>query len=137
MRKQRECGTKQLYSGSNPLVALNFPSYYMRKIYPGRFSFLNIGEGQKDMPHKRKDLNIKGANLWYFVGLIVTDGCLSPDGRHIDVTSKEHPFLQKIKDTLCLNNRIGIKYNGRGQKSFHIQIANRNFYDFLLSIGIT
>ncbi len=29
------------------------------------------------------------ANLAYAVGLITTDGCLSKDGRHIDLTSKD------------------------------------------------
>ncbi len=89
------------------------------------------------MPQKRKELKIEGPNLWYLVGLITTDGCLSPDGRHIDITSKEYQFLEAIKDSMGITNNIGIKYNGNKQKSFHIQIGSRNFYDFLLSIGLT
>jgi intein/homing endonuclease len=89
------------------------------------------------MPAKRKDLKIEGSNLWYLVGLITSDGCLSSDGRHIDITSKDYEFLREIKDSLRISNKIGIKYNSIKQKSFHIQIANRNFYDFLLSIGLT
>jgi len=88
------------------------------------------------MPNKRKELNIKGANLWYLVGLITSDGCLSSDGRHIDITSKDYEFLQDIRYSFGISNKIGTKYNSIKQKSFHIQIANRNFYDFLLSIGL-
>jgi intein/homing endonuclease len=89
------------------------------------------------MPQKRKDLKIEGSNLWYLVGLITSDGCLSSDGRHIDITSKDYEFLREIKDSLNISNKIGIKYNSIKQKSFHIQIANKNFYDFLLSVGLT
>ena len=71
------------------------------------------------------------------VGLITSDGCLSSDGRHIDITSKENEFLQEIKNSLEINNKIGVKFNTKKQEAFHIQIANRNFYDFLLSIGLT
>ncbi len=71
------------------------------------------------------------------VGLIATDGCLCPDGRHIDITSKDFRFLQAIKDTIGLGNKISIKYNGRKQEYSHIQISNKNFYEFLLSVGLT
>ena len=89
------------------------------------------------MPNKRKELKIIGPNLWYLVGLITTDGCLSSDGRHIDITSKDFQFLQAIKDATGIKNRIGTKYNGKNQKSFHIQVGNKNLYEFLLSIGLS
>lgn len=89
------------------------------------------------MPQKRKDLKIEGSNLWYLVGLITSDGCLSSDGRHIDITSKEYEFLESIKTHLGISNRIGTKYNAIKQRAYHIQIGNRNFYEFLLSVGIT
>ena len=89
------------------------------------------------MPNKRKELKIEDRNLWYLVGLIATDGCLSSDGRHIDITSKDYIFLDEIKREVGITNSIGIKYNAQKQKSFHIQLANRNLYDFLLSIGLT
>ena len=88
------------------------------------------------MPNKRKDLKIVGPNLWYLVGLITSDGCLSSDGRHIDITSKNREFIDKIRKAFGISNKIGTKYNSIKQKAFHIQFANRNFYDFLLSIGL-
>ncbi|MFH1853795.1 MAG: LAGLIDADG family homing endonuclease [Candidatus Omnitrophota bacterium] len=89
------------------------------------------------MPQKRKDLKIKDSNLWYLIGLITSDGCLSSDGRHIDITSKNHSFLVGLVEELELPNRVTFKDNGRKKKAYHIQIANKNFYDFLLSIGLT
>ncbi len=88
------------------------------------------------MPHKRKDLKIEGVDLWYFVGLITGDGCLSPDGRHIDITSKDHHFLRRLTKRLKITNKVGVKDKGTNRQTYHIQIANRNFYDFLLSIGL-
>lgn len=89
------------------------------------------------MPHKRKDLNITGANLWYLVGLITADGCLSSDGRHIDITSKDYELLEKIKTTTGITNKIGSKYGFNKSHAFHIQIGNKNFYNFLLMVGLT
>src|SRR3989338_908023 len=89
------------------------------------------------MPHKRKQLNFKDKDLWYLVGLITADGNLSSDGRHINITSKEYDYLEKLKLALGLKNKIGKKLNGKKQISYQIQIANKGFYEFLLSIGLT
>jgi len=89
------------------------------------------------MPNKRKDLNVKGPNLWYLVGLIASDGCLCKDGRHVDITAKEQDFLQRIKGSLGIVNKVCIKNRGTSKQAYRIQIANRNFYEFLLSIGLT
>ena len=89
------------------------------------------------MPNRRKQLNFKDKDLWYLVGLIATDGNLSLDGRHINITSKDHDYLEKLKITLGLKNKIGKKFNSNHQMSHQIQIANKNFYEFLLSIGLT
>jgi hypothetical protein len=72
------------------------------------------------MPQKCKDLDIERHNLWYLVGLIATDGCLSKDGRHIDITSTDYQFLQDLKNSFSISNNIGIKYNTTKQKAFHI-----------------
>lgn len=71
------------------------------------------------------DLHIKACDLWYIVGVIATDGCLSPDGRHID-----------IRRALGVNNKIGIKCGINEYRAFRFQIGSRKFYDFLLSIGL-
>ncbi|MCU0651379.1 MAG: LAGLIDADG family homing endonuclease [Candidatus Omnitrophica bacterium] len=89
------------------------------------------------MPAKRKELKIEGANLWYLVGLITSDGCLSGDGRHIDITSKDYEFLSRLKDTLGFTNKIGTKNNDRVNQAYYLQFSNKNFYEFLVSIGLT
>lgn len=89
------------------------------------------------MPAHRKELNIKGPNLWYLVGLIASDGCLCKDGRHIDITAKEKDFLQRIKKNLGLVNKVCAKNKGTSKQAYRIQIANKGFYEFLLSIGLT
>ena len=89
------------------------------------------------MPQIRKTLNFKDKDLWYLVGLIATDGNLSSDGRHIDITAKDKNFLETIKEELGLPNKVGVKKNGTGEKYHRIQIANKNFYEFLMSIGLT
>ncbi len=89
------------------------------------------------MANKRKDLNITGPNLWYLVGLITADGCLSSDGRHIDITSKDRSLLTELKKQLGLINKIGVKNKDTYKQAYRIQITNRNFYEFLLSIGLT
>jgi intein/homing endonuclease len=88
------------------------------------------------MPNKRKELKIEGQNLWYLVGLITSDGCLCKDGRHIDITFKDQDFLQGIKESPGLVNRVCEKNKGTSKRAYRIQIANKNFYDFLLSIGL-
>ncbi|MEW6008299.1 MAG: LAGLIDADG family homing endonuclease [Candidatus Omnitrophota bacterium] len=89
------------------------------------------------MAAPRKELKISGRNLWYLVGLITSDGCLSKDGRHIDITSKDSQLLISLTKELGLSNKVGVKNRGAKNQAYHIQIANKNFYDFLLSIGLT
>jgi len=89
------------------------------------------------MPQKRKDLKIEGQNLWYLVGLITSDGSLSKDGRHIDVTSKDREFLETLVEKLKMSNKVCIKNRGTNKEAYHIQVSNKNFYDFLLSLGLT
>jgi hypothetical protein len=62
---------------------------------------------------------------------------LSSDGRHIDITSKDREFLDKLQKRIGIDVKIGVKYNGLKQRYFHFQISNKNFYDFLFSIGLT
>lgn len=77
--------------------------------------------------------------LAYVVGIIATDGNLSPDGRHIAITSKDEELLTKIRKNLALTSKIGKKTRGNSleKKYFVLQIGDKNFYNFLLSINLT
>lgn len=78
-------------------------------------------------------------DLAYVVGLIVTDGSLSKDGRHIVFVSKDLDQIETFARILNLNNKIAIKkssYNPLG-RYYSIQFGNVKLYRFLLTIGLT
>lgn len=79
------------------------------------------------------------ADFAYAVGLITTDGSLSIDGRHINLTSKDIDQIKTFARILGLKNKIGLKsstYNPEGIY-YQIQFGNVKLYRFLLSIGLT
>ena len=76
--------------------------------------------------------------LAYVVGLLVTDGSLSIDGRHIDFTSKDVQLLKTFKKCLELKNKIGFKSSGFSKKKYpHVQFGDIILYKWLLKIGLT
>ena len=77
-------------------------------------------------------------NFAYAIGLITTDGNLSIDGRHINFTSKDLELVETFRKCLYLNNKIGRKARGgEKEKKYHVvQSGDKNFYGFLLSIGL-
>ena len=77
-------------------------------------------------------------NLAYAVGLITTDGCLSKDKRHIELTSHDLQLIETFKKCLSLENRIGKKYGSFTDKnSYRVQFSNVNFYRWLTRIGLS
>lgn len=77
-------------------------------------------------------------NFAYAIGLLVTDGNLSPDNRHITFTSKDLELICKFQKSLKINFHIGRKSSGfQGYKKHYVvQIGDVLFYRFLLSIGL-
>ncbi|MEK7138408.1 MAG: hypothetical protein AAB787_02775 [Patescibacteria group bacterium] len=75
----------------------------------------------------------------YAIGLIATDGNLSIDGRHMNFASKDIELIETFKKCLLLDNRIGRKARGGeiDKKYFQVQFGDKNFYDFLLDLGLT
>ena len=74
--------------------------------------------------------------LAYIIGLLVTDGCLSKDGRHIIMRSSEKSLLKTFKKCLKIKNKIGKTKKGK-IVSYRIQFGNTQFYNWLLKIGLT
>src|SRR5262245_6872784 len=70
--------------------------------------------------------------LAYAVGLIATDGNLSPDGRHMTVVSKDYDLLETLRACLGLNNAI--TNHSKLTIAYRIQWGDRQFYDWLQSI---
>jgi hypothetical protein len=87
------------------------------------------------------DLNsIDQAHFWYFVGLLVTDGNLSKDNRHINITSKDVDHLVKVNQALGLDNKITMKSRGASlaeKKYGFLQFSDVRLYKYLLSLGVT
>jgi len=71
---------------------------------------------------------IKGCDLWYLVGLIASDGSLSKDGRHINITSKDGDFLHQLNRHFNLNLTVGTKKRGGGYEKLYYQLQIMNFY---------
>ena len=74
----------------------------------------------------------------YAIGLLTTDGNLSKDGRHLNMTSKDEELILIFRSCLGLQNKIGKKARGGSldKKYFVLQFGDRNFYDFLVGIGL-
>ena len=81
--------------------------------------------------------------LWYLVGLITADGCLSPDGRHIDITAKYREFLKQLKQVTkinagsdrflkWLNQMLKEVFNAKGSIYFE---SYANSYGYILKIS--
>lgn len=92
---------------------------------------------QKRGPKPKGKVVIKWTtDFAYAIGLIATDGSLSKDRGHIDVTSKDHEQMENLKKTLKIDSAIGEK-RYQGKLAYRIQIGDVLFYKFLESIGLT
>lgn len=72
----------------------------------------------------------------YAIGLLATDGSLSSDGRHIDLTSNDKEQLENFLECLRSTNKISPKHSGIGKKCLRVQLGDVNFYRFLITIGL-
>ncbi len=74
----------------------------------------------------------------YAIGLLVTDGNLSPDQRHINFTSKDYELVELFKKSFGLENKITRKARGYSdeKKYFVLQFGDVRFYNYLLKIGL-
>ena len=86
------------------------------------------------------DLNkVRLSDLWYVIGYIATDGYLSVDGRHINITSKDRDHLYLIREALFLTNKIGKKARAKGRKKEYsqLQFGDVAFFRYLVALGLT
>ncbi|NBD74151.1 hypothetical protein GVX82_03885 [Patescibacteria group bacterium] len=76
--------------------------------------------------------------LAYAVGLIASDGGLSKDGRHIDLTSRDRDQVRTFVTCLGLRGiTVGRKRSGAGSNLYYrVQFGDIFFYRWLNSIGI-
>lgn len=88
---------------------------------------------------EKNNIKIKWSpNFAYALGLLATDGSLSSDGRHFDLTSKDKEQLLNFMKCLNIKVKIGHKISGySGRKTTRIQFGSVKLYKFLLEIGFT
>lgn len=77
------------------------------------------------------------SNLAYAVGLMVSDGCLQSNGRHLDLTSQDMEQLENFSLAIGRNLPITQKKNGHGGYAFRSQFSDVALYDFLVQAGLT
>ncbi len=90
-------------------------------------------------PKPKGRVNIQWSpNFAYAVGLIVSDGNLSPDGRHINFTSKDLEMIRLFQKSLDIVIHIGKKANNfsKTKHYFVSQFSDVLFYRFLELIGL-
>ena len=79
-------------------------------------------------------------NFAYALGLITSDGNLSPDGRHLVFVSKDLDLINTFKKCLNLENKISSKKSGytkdQNKQYYVIQFGNIGLYNFLTNIGL-
>lgn len=94
--------------------------------------------GKRGPKPKGKVRIVWSPNFAYAIGLLVSDGNLSPDGRHIVFTSKEAELIQLFQTALGIKIHIGRKANSTSkEKSYFVaQFSDVLFYQFLIEIGL-
>ena len=94
--------------------------------------------GKPRGPYRRRE-----GSVWqwtpevaYAVGLIATDGNLSPSGRHVAVSSGEREVLETF--LRCVNRRakIGTNKSGFGSLTLRVQLGDVGLYRWLQTIGL-
>jgi len=78
------------------------------------------------------------SNFAYAIGLITSDGNLSPDKRHVSFISTDYQLVHNLKVSLNLKNRIKkrLPKNKRHKTCFVIQFGDIEFYRFLNQVGL-
>ncbi len=78
------------------------------------------------------------ANFAYAIGLLVTDGNVSPTKRHVNFTSKDLELVQLFQDALSISCHVGRKANGsvKEKRYYVVQFGDVLFCNFLKEIGI-
>ncbi len=92
-------------------------------------------------PKPKGQVRIKWSrDLAYILGLIVTDGSLSKDLRHIIFVSTDLQLIKLFKSLLKLDNTIGEKKYKKDaytrKKAYVIQFGDVLFFNFLCKTGL-
>ena len=90
-------------------------------------------------PKPKGKVKIKwSSNFAYAIGLLVTDGNISSDGRHITFVSKDKQQIYNFQN--ALNTKLTVSHTRSGYSGRvcpRIQFSDVMFWNFLHEIGIT
>lgn len=93
--------------------------------------------GKMKGPKPKSKVELKwSADFAYAIGLIVSDGNVSRDGRTISFASKDVDQIKNFLKALKLENPIRIVIGGLKNKTLRTQFSDVCFWNFLNSIGI-
>ncbi len=89
-------------------------------------------------PKPKGKVKIKwSSDFAYAIGLLVTDGCVSTNRRHITFVSKDREQIRNFMHALNIQVRTGDTRSGySGKNTPRIQFGDVLFCNFLISIGI-
>ena len=73
----------------------------------------------------------------WLVGLIATDGNLSKTGRTMSISSIDVELLEMARRCLGIANRVARASGGWGKGGYRLQWGGRNFYQWLVGLGLT
>lgn len=95
--------------------------------------------GMRGPKPKRKEV-IWSPEVAYAVGLMASDGCLSPDGRHLDLTSKDLEQIENIRACFGIKALPSTKRRSSDLSKgicYRVQWSDVRLYGFLLDVGLT
>jgi hypothetical protein len=111
-------------------------------------------DGQPQIPRPRSNRNVQTTGRYgpakpygwrgtwspeiaHAVGLMATDGNLSRDGHHLELTSKDLEQIQNLQRCFGIRNRITKKGSSYSRRLyFRIQFGNVALYQWLTAIGL-
>ena len=76
-------------------------------------------------------------DLAYVTGLFSADGCLSKDGRHLILVSKDMQIIECVAAILGRNSTTQVKLGQLGTPAYQLQFSDVALYDFLTKVGLT
>jgi len=104
-----------------------------------RLSLRYDGGGNDRMGKPKGKVKIAWSpNFAYAIGLMVTDGNLSPDGRHLAFVSNDLEQIKNFQRALGISCLVSRKQSGFKSKkqAYVVQFGDVLFYRFLLKIGL-
>jgi hypothetical protein len=95
-----------------------------------------VGKRRGPIPKSKVELKWS-SDFAYAIGLIVSDGSVSKDGRHICFVSKDLEQAENFLKALKFDNLIGVSKGLKNREAYRVQFSDVYFWNYLVSIGIS